>query len=169
MSEKRETLEDAEGAVPQDPRDTAKAGLPESQFPAVEYHTRCYSVFNAASPRGRPFPFADCHLRLGERSVANRLKGMNGTPKSRSIRSSPTERGMAYRARAPGSRSPRSSRRSGKPATGRRGTGETRAERGRVRDGQLPEPSGGRTTGELLDIERVPSSSERGRRKSAAR
>ena len=28
MSEKRESLEDAEGAVPQDPRDKAKAALP---------------------------------------------------------------------------------------------------------------------------------------------
>ena len=35
MSEKRGTLEDAEGVVPQDPRDRAKAGLPESQSPAV--------------------------------------------------------------------------------------------------------------------------------------
>ena len=50
MSEKRESLEDAEGAVPQDPRDRAKAGLPESQSPAVQPHTRCYSVCNAASP-----------------------------------------------------------------------------------------------------------------------
>ena len=50
MPEKREPLEDAEGAVPQDPRDRAKAGLPESQSPAVERHTRCYSVSNAASP-----------------------------------------------------------------------------------------------------------------------
>ncbi len=44
MPEKRESLEDAEGAVPQDPRDRAKAALPESQSPAVEPHTRCYSV-----------------------------------------------------------------------------------------------------------------------------
>ena len=48
MSEKRGPLEDAEGAVPQDPRDRAKAALPESQSPAVERHTRCYSVYNAA-------------------------------------------------------------------------------------------------------------------------
>ena len=48
MSEKREPLEDAEGAVPQDPRDRAKAALPESQSPAVQPHTRCYSVSNAA-------------------------------------------------------------------------------------------------------------------------
>ena len=45
MPEKRETLEGAEGAVPQDPRDRAKAGLPESQSPAVQPHTRCYSVW----------------------------------------------------------------------------------------------------------------------------
>jgi hypothetical protein len=50
MPEKRGSLEDAEGAVPQDPRDMAKAGLPESQSPAVQPHTRCYSVSNAASP-----------------------------------------------------------------------------------------------------------------------
>ena len=48
MPEKREPLEDAEGAVPQDPRDRAKAELPESQSPAVKPHTRCYSVSNAA-------------------------------------------------------------------------------------------------------------------------
>jgi hypothetical protein len=57
MPEKRETLEDAEGAVPQGPRDRAKAALPESQSPAVKPHTRCYSISNAASPRGRPFAF----------------------------------------------------------------------------------------------------------------
>jgi hypothetical protein len=50
MPEKREPLEDAESAVPQDPCDRAKAGLPESQSPAVQPHTRCYSVCNAASP-----------------------------------------------------------------------------------------------------------------------
>jgi len=94
MPEKREPLEDAEGAVPQDPRDRAKAALPESQSPAVKPHTRCYSVWNAASLRGRPFGFAACHLRLGERGAMNPLKGMNGTPTSRSIRSAPTERGM---------------------------------------------------------------------------
>ena len=37
MSEKRGTLEDAEGAVLQDPRDMAKAALPESQSSAVKY------------------------------------------------------------------------------------------------------------------------------------
>jgi hypothetical protein len=50
MPEKREPLEDAEGAVLQDPHDRAKAGLPESQSPAVKTHTRCYSVYKAVSP-----------------------------------------------------------------------------------------------------------------------
>ena len=50
MPEKRGPLEGAEGAVPQDPRDRAKAALPESQSPAVEPHTRCYSACNAAPP-----------------------------------------------------------------------------------------------------------------------
>jgi hypothetical protein len=44
LSEKQGTLEDAEGIALQDPRYMAKARLPESQSPAVEPHTRCYSV-----------------------------------------------------------------------------------------------------------------------------
>ena len=92
---------------------------------------------------------------------------MRGAPTSRSLRSAPPERGMTYRTRVPRSQSPHSSQRWGEPATGRRGTGGAAFERERVRDGHLPELSGGRTAGELLDIERVPSSSERGRRKSA--
>ena len=95
MPEKRESSEGVYGAVLQGPRDKAKAILPESQSPVVEPHTRCYSVSNAASPGADRSRFADCHLRPGERWVANLLKGMNGTPKSRSIRSTPTERGMA--------------------------------------------------------------------------
>ena len=63
MPEKREPLEDAEGAVPQDPRDRAKAELPESQSPAVECHTRCYSVYNAAPSGADRYTLAVCHLR----------------------------------------------------------------------------------------------------------
>ena len=48
MPEKQETQEGAEGIVLQDPRDKAKAILPESQSPAVEPHTRCYSACIAA-------------------------------------------------------------------------------------------------------------------------
>ena len=60
MPEKRGTLEDAESAVPQDPRDTAKAGLPESQSPAVKRHTRCYSVLMQRPPGADRSP--DCGL-----------------------------------------------------------------------------------------------------------
>jgi hypothetical protein len=67
MPEKREPLEDAEGAVPQDPRDRAKAALPESQSPAVQPHTRCYGVYNAAPPGADRSPFAIGHLRLAGR------------------------------------------------------------------------------------------------------
>ena len=67
MSEKREPLEDAEGAVPQDPRERVKAELPESQSPAVQPHTRCYSVCNAAPPGADRKAFAIGHLRLAGR------------------------------------------------------------------------------------------------------
>ena len=95
MPEKRGTLEGAEGAVPRDPRDRAKAVLPESQSPAVKPHTRCYSASNAALPGAARSTFAGRHLRLARRWVTNLLKGMDGAPTSRSIRSTPTERGMA--------------------------------------------------------------------------
>src|SRR6266702_5894242 len=75
-------------------------------------------------------------------------------------RSAPPERGMAYRARAPRSRSPRSSLGWGKPTTWRRGTGRRHGKGGRVRDAQEPEPQYMPSTGELIDIERVTISSE---------
>jgi hypothetical protein len=67
MPEKRGALEGAEGVVPQDPRDRAKAALPESQSPAVGPHTRCYSVYNAAPPGADRTAFAIGHLRLAGR------------------------------------------------------------------------------------------------------
>ena len=59
MSEKRETLEDAEGAAPQGPRDRAKAALPESQSPAVQEHTRCLQRLQRSATRGGSFNFRD--------------------------------------------------------------------------------------------------------------
>src|SRR6266446_10973886 len=81
-------------------------------------------------------------------------------------RAAPPERGMAYRARAPRSRSPRSSLGWGKPTTWRRGTGRRHGKGGRVRDAQEPEPQYMSSTGELIDIERVTISSEGDRWKS---
>ena len=48
MLEKQEMLGGTEDMVLQDPRDRAKATLPESQSPVVEPHTRCYSAYIAA-------------------------------------------------------------------------------------------------------------------------
>ena len=59
MSEKRGALEDAEGAVPQDPRDRAKAALPESQSPAVQEYTRCLQRLQRSATRGGTFKFRD--------------------------------------------------------------------------------------------------------------
>ena len=57
MPEKRETLEGAEGAVPQDPRDRAKAGLPESQSPAVQPSHPLLQRLQRSATRGSPFSF----------------------------------------------------------------------------------------------------------------
>ena len=81
-------------------------------------------------------------------------------------RSAPPERGMAYRARAPRSRSHRSSRRWGEPIAGRRVAGRRHMKGGRVRDAQEPELKCMSSTGELIDIERVTISSEGDRWKS---
>ena len=59
MSEKRGTLEDAEGAVLQDPRDMAKAALPESQSPAVEDAHPLLQRLERSATRGGSFAFRD--------------------------------------------------------------------------------------------------------------
>ena len=87
MSEKRESLEGAEGVVPQGPCDKAKAKLPESQSPAVEPHTRCYSACSATPPGADRSDFSVSYLRLVGRWRTTPLKEMNGTPKSHSTRS----------------------------------------------------------------------------------
>jgi hypothetical protein len=47
MSEKQESLEDAEGDVLQGPCEMVKAKLPEPQSPVVELHTHRYSILRA--------------------------------------------------------------------------------------------------------------------------
>src|SRR2546427_10841819 len=81
-------------------------------------------------------------------------------------RSASPERGMAYRARAPRSRSPRRSLGWGEPTTWRRGTGGRHMNGGRVRDAHRPEPKWMSSTGELIDIERVTIGLDGGRWKS---
>jgi len=55
----------------------------ESQSPAVELHTRCYSVSSAAPPGADRSTFAIGHLRLAGRWRTTSLKGMSGRPKPR--------------------------------------------------------------------------------------
>jgi hypothetical protein len=81
-------------------------------------------------------------------------------------RSAPPERGIAYRTRVPGLRSPRRRRRWRKSTTRRRGTGRRDMNGGRVREAPRPEPRCIPSTGERIDIERVTSRSEGGRGKS---
>jgi hypothetical protein len=59
MSEKRGPLEGAEGVVPQDPRDRAKAALPESQSPAVEHAHSLLQRLQRSATRGGSFAFRD--------------------------------------------------------------------------------------------------------------
>ena len=59
MSEKRGPLEGAEGVVPQDPRDRARAVLPESQSPAVEDAHPLLQRLERSATRGGSFKFRD--------------------------------------------------------------------------------------------------------------
>ncbi len=59
MSEKRGSLEDAEGAIPQDPRDRAKAALPESQSPTVQQSHSLLRRLQRSATRGGSFKFRD--------------------------------------------------------------------------------------------------------------
>ena len=63
MSEKRESLEDAEGDVLQGPCDMAKAGLPESQSPVVEPSHSPLQRLRAALPGAHRYAFATRNLR----------------------------------------------------------------------------------------------------------
>ena len=133
MPEKRETLGDAEGAVPRDPRDRAKAGLPEPQPPAVIGTPLDYSTSIA-----RPPGYAESR-RSAERSTrwasGNDLDqgGEQGAYVALET-SGMRKRGIAYGTRVLRRRSPHSSRRhhdrprrAGKPSTGRRGSPRKRA------------------------------------------
>ena len=59
MSEKQGSLEDAEGAVLQDPCDMAKAALPESQSPAVELSHSLLQRLERSATGGGSFRFRD--------------------------------------------------------------------------------------------------------------
>jgi hypothetical protein len=101
-----------QGGVPQDPRDMAKAGLPEAQSPAVKVRTRRNDAWNRCRVMPRREPVSQGSLRDAERRPARAVKEVSGRPASRSTRTAKTHRGIACGARALGRRSARSSRRS---------------------------------------------------------
>jgi hypothetical protein len=75
MPEKRETLEGAEGIVSQDPRDKAKAGLPEPQSPAVERAHPLLQRLQRSATRGSPFYFRGPPPPTGKAMASEAIEG----------------------------------------------------------------------------------------------
>jgi len=117
----RETTKRSAG---QDPDGRVKAELPEPQCPICKLNgpdtvgkIRCPQDSRPNQPAGEHAPRGQ-----GRRLAISRARtGHPHHPKRRSR----TKRGIPYRARAPWERRPRSSRRTGKPSTRRRGSGES--------------------------------------------
>jgi hypothetical protein len=75
MPEKRGSLEDTKGAAPQDPRDKAKAGLPEPQSPAVKCaHPPLRCLYRGATG-GRPFNFRGPPPSTGKAMANEAIEG----------------------------------------------------------------------------------------------
>ena len=88
MPEKRESLEDAE--VPSRKTRVIGRKLHCLNLNLQRWNrTLAATASERSATRGHPFGFAGGHLRLARRWGTTSLKGMNGTPKSRSIRSTP--------------------------------------------------------------------------------
>jgi hypothetical protein len=122
ISGKRERPEDADGRVLQDPHDMVRAALPEPQSPAVQTSALRHSVYREAdgiSSRSGRDEQTSARRALASEANQGDERGTYLVLERRSV----WEFGIAYRARAPRRRSPRSSQRAGKPFTRRRGTG----------------------------------------------
>ena len=175
---KRGVTEDVYAAALQRLRDRVRAGLPQSQSPGVEYAHSSVARLYAGARESPRFDFCRGYALLTGRCPTRVFKGMSGRPTSCSTRSLVTEHGMAYSPRGPGSRSRGSSRgshappgRTGEPCTGRSTTGGRSAGSHAVREMRRARMALAltRTTGELIEIERLTVSSERGGWKSAHR
>jgi hypothetical protein len=81
MLVKRKLSENVYGRGPQDPRDMAKATLPELQFPAM-LGTSFATTFSEAMDRRRVM-WLPSELLVHGRRPRRPLKGTNGAPKSR--------------------------------------------------------------------------------------
>ena len=83
MVEKHEASEHARLVVVQDPRDTVKAGLPESQSPGMEAHIHRHGMYGRC-PWNRTVSLSPSELFLQGRRPARSFKGTNRIPTSRS-------------------------------------------------------------------------------------
>ncbi len=122
MPVKRETLEGVYGAVLQDPRDMAKAELPEPQSPAMQRNVlRSPRLLRGHPDKAKPHmsPQPSAGWAVGNDPTQGDELGAYVALERLADR----ECGIAYGARALWRRSPRSSPRPGKPATWRRGPG----------------------------------------------
>ena len=132
------------------------------------------STSDAGAIASHGFDFCSWYTLHDGRCPARAFKDMNGEPTSFSKRSSVTEHGMAYRARAQGARSAKSTRgrnappgHTGEPCTGGSGTGgwrvrccEVREMRNAAAARALVRGDSEKATGELIDTETVTISSE---------
>ena len=75
MPEKREPPEGTEGDVPRDPRDKAKAGLPEPQSPAVEPAHPLLQCLQRSATRGSPFNFRGPPPPTGKAMASEAIEG----------------------------------------------------------------------------------------------
>jgi len=175
---KRGVTEDVYGAALQRLSDRAKAGLPEPQCPGVEWSHLSVARLHTDARENHRLTFRRWYALLVGRWLMKLLKGMSAEPTSLSRRFAVTEQGMAYGARALGSRSRDSSRGGHGPpghtreaCTGRRATGGRSVKRHAVREMRRARMALALrvTTGELTEIERFMVSSERGGWKSAHR
>jgi hypothetical protein len=86
MSGKRWPSGGVQGGVPQGPRDMARAGLPEAQSPVVNVRTRRNDAWNRRRVMSGREPVSPDNFRDAQRRPVRAVKGMNGRPTSRSIR-----------------------------------------------------------------------------------
>src|SRR4051812_21470201 len=97
MPSKRERPEDADGGVPQGPRDKVRTALFEPQSPGMQAYIPDTASDVGATAIGRQSR-RRLNLPRGERWGMTPFKGADGAPTSRSRRPAPGEGGIARRA-----------------------------------------------------------------------
>ena len=134
MPSKQEMAEGVYAIVLQGPRDMVKAELPESQFPVLQSSSLRSQRLYTRSHRHTLVMYSPAEP-FGRWTVRNDLTQGNGRDTYVALsRLANEECGIAYGTRVLWRRSPRSSPRTGKPSTWRRGAGVVTAEPRGTRD-----------------------------------